>query len=42
MWRKGDEVGTNDKDDSFEVDDEDLCHNFFDIPAEIGEDGGSM
>ena len=35
-------MGTNDKDDSFEVDDEDLRHNFVDVPAEVGEDGGSM
>ena len=41
-WRKGSDVGTNDKDDSFEVDDEDLRHNFVDVPAEVGEDGGSM
>ena len=31
-------MGTNDKDDDFE---EDLRHNFVDVPAEIGEDGGS-
>ena len=37
----GGKVGTNDKDDSFEVDDEDLHHNFVDVPAEVGEDGGS-
>ena len=33
-------MGTNDKYDGFEVDDEDLHHNFVDIPAEIGEDDG--
>ena len=35
-------MGTNDKDDGFKVDYEDLRHNFVDITAEIGEDGGSM